>query len=299
MMPKRLLFQLAPFAVLLATAALVVARQREEVSVRIEPVDGNVSVLFGAGGNIGLLVGPEAVLIVDSQFDWLAPKNEAAIVELAGRRPTHLVNTHWHGDHTGGNPALGDGARIVAHRNVRARLGALPGTEGRVADPVRPEALPETTFSDELSLHLNGEEVRLVHVPSAHTDGDTVVWFRGSNVVHMGDLYFSETYPFFDVNSGGSIAGLLAAVESVLEWVPEDARVVPGHGKVTGVAELRTYRDMLDTLVSRVREALAAGMTADDMLEGRLSEDYDERWGGSSFVPPERFVRMLAEDLAE
>lgn len=289
--------RLLPLAALLATGALVWALQNE-VTIDVHPVAGNVSALDGSGGTIGLSVGADGVLMIDSQFEALAPRIEQAIEGLAGGKPVWLVNTHWHGDHTGGNPFFASSATVVAQRNVRRRLSKDATIGGRTAEEVKSEGLPTVVFDDGLSLWFNGEEVRLLHVPSAHTDGDCVVWFRGSNVVHMGDLFFQASYPFIDLDSGGSAEGLLAGVESVLAWIPEDARVIPGHGAVSDVAGLREYRDMLATLIGRVREALDAGLSAKDMIEGHLSEDLDARWGGSSFVPPERMIQTLATDLA-
>lgn len=288
---------LAPLAALVATGALLFALQ-DPVEVVIHPVAGNVSALDGQGGTIGLSVGADGVLMVDSQFEALAPRIDQAVRELAGEQPVFLVNTHWHGDHTGGNPHFGAEATIVAHQNVRRRLAKDGSIGGRLAETVRAEGLPVVTYEDGLSIFFNGEEVRLLHVPAAHTDGDTVVWFKGSNVVHMGDLYFQASYPFIDLDSGGSVEGLLAGLESVLAWLPADALLIAGHGEVTGVEGLREYRDMLVTLVGRVREALDAGLSAKEMIEGRLSADLDARWGGSSFVPPERMIQTLATDLA-
>ncbi len=283
-------------ALLLASTAFALVRGQEE-AVLVHALEGRVSWLSGKGGNVGLSVGQDGVLMVDSQYAVQAPSIEKAIVALAGAKPVLLVNTHWHGDHTGGNAHFGAAATIVAQANVRRRLARDASIGGRLADEVREDALPVVTYEDGLSLFFNGEEVRLLHVPHGHTDGDSVVWFKGSNVVHMGDLFFQRNYPYIDLDSGGSVQGYLDGVESVLRWIPADARVIPGHGEATDVLGLREYRDMLAALVERVREGLAAGLSADDMVAGRLSEDFDARWGGSSFVTPERFVRTLASDL--
>lgn len=265
---------------------------RQEVTVRAEKVGGSVSMLVGQGGNLGVSSGPDGILLIDDQFENLAPKIEAALGELAGSAergvPRFLLNTHHHGDHTGGNGHFGKVATILAHENVRARL----------LDEKRPEAaLPVITYADGVSIHWNGEEVRLIHQPNAHTDGDTVVWFTGSNVVHMGDLYFQLGYPFVDVAGGGNVLGLIEGVQSMLARLPADVRVIPGHGEVTGVEGLREYAAMLQTITDRVREHLAKGEDAKAMLAAGVTRDFDARWGHFDFVPPEKFVQSVIDSL--
>lgn len=275
----------------------------QDFGVEASHVAGSVHVLMGRGGNVGASIGPDGVLLVDDQFEASVEPIREALAALEGGRVAYLVNTHWHGDHTGGNAALGrsegGGPVIVAHRNVRARLAAEPGVEGRVNDPpAPPAALPVVTLENGLSLHVNGEEVRLLHFGGgAHTDGDTVVWFTGSNVVHMGDLYFDVGYPFLDLNSGGGAQGMVRALDAALEAIPADAKVIPGHGQVTGVAELRAYRDMVATVVERVREAMELGETPEQMTANGITQDFDERWGNFSFVPPARFVEFVHASL--
>lgn len=290
-----------PLAVLTTLGALLVARQNTaQVEVKAHEVAGAISYLEGSGGNIGVSVGSDGVLLVDSQFSWLAPKISEAVGQLADEKPVFLVNTHWHGDHVGGNTFFAGEATVLAHSNVRRRMAQDPTVEGRVAEELQAGGLPVVTFDQGLTLHFNGEEIRVMHYPAGHTDGDSVVWFQGSNVVHMGDLYFQSGYPFIDVDSGGSVEGYLAAVEGVLSWAPADARIISGHGVVTGVDELREYRDMISILVERVREALAAGLSTADMIEGGLSSDYDQRWAPPGhFIQPARFLETLATELAE
>jgi glyoxylase-like metal-dependent hydrolase (beta-lactamase superfamily II) len=281
---------LAPgFLVLLA---LAVASAPQEIEVRAEKVGGNVHVLFGQGGNIGVSSGPDGLLIVDDQFERLAPKIEARLAELAPSpdktAPRFLVNTHHHGDHTGGNARFGKSAVILAHENVRARL-----EEERAAAP----ALPVVTYADGVSVHWNGEEVRLVHVPGAHTDGDSVVWFTRSNVVHLGDLYFQLGYPFVDVASGGNVLGLITGLRGLLPKLPDDVRLIPGHGVVTGKKELLDYLGMLETITERVRAQRAAGHDLAAMMAAGVTKDFDERWGHFDFVPPEKFVQSVIDSL--
>lgn len=272
-------------------------RQEQEVEILVRPVAGKVHWLLGQGGNIGLSVGDEGVLMIDSQFLPLAPRIEEAIAALSPAKPTYLLNTHWHFDHTGGNPHFGAGAIVVAHENVRRRLAGDETIGGRVQRDYDAKGLPEITFKSTVRLRFNGEDVDLLHYPSAHTDGDSVVWFRGSKVAHLGDLYFQVGYPFIDLDSGGSVGGLIAALRAILAELPADVRLIPGHGDPTGVEELREYLAMIETLAGRVREGLAAGETAAAMHANGITKDFDERWGGFSFVPPLRFVETLARGL--
>ena len=275
----------ASFLGLLASAALIHPVPSQTAP---EPVAGGVSYLAGSGGgNVGFLSGPDGLLLIDDKFENTTAEIDAAIAALDSGPARFLVNTHYHGDHTGGNAHLGGGLTIVAHDNVRGRLAA----DGQPA-----VALPVVTYADGVSLHFNGEEVRLIHVPSAHTDGDTVVWFRGSNVVHMGDLYFQIGYPYLDVGAGGSAQGLVAGLDRLLELLPRDARFIPGHGIVTGRAELVAYRDMVATVLERVRELKAEGVSVDDMLAGGVTEEYDQRWTWG-FIDARRFVESIARGL--
>lgn len=287
---SRTVVPLALAALLCAAAAT--SQDPAAVELRLVPVGGSVSCLYGQGGNIGVSDGPDGLLVVDSQFEWLAERIDGRLRELSERGPVFLVNTHFHGDHTGGNARLGAGAVVVAHENVRKRLVA----GDRRKEPAPPEALPAVTYGDGgLALHWNGEEVRLFHVPSAHTDGDTAVWFTGSKVLHLGDVFFAGRFPYVDVASGGSVAGMIAGVRDVLDRVPADTRIIPGHGEVCGPAELRAYLAMLEEVAGRVREALAAGRSVQEMKELRLLEDYARTWSWS--MGADAFLEVLAASL--
>jgi cyclase len=275
----------------LAAAALLVGAYVSGSSPRdleAVPVGGNVSYLVGApGGNIGVSVGDSGLLVVDDKFARNADEIDAVLAKLGDGAPRFLINTHAHGDHTGSNAHFGAVSSIVAHRNVRVRLAG----EG-----MPPVALPVVTYDDGISIHFNGEEVHLIHVPTAHTDGDTAVWFEGSNVLHTGDLYFQSGYPVIDISIGGNAVGLVAGLDQLLALVPEDARVIPGHGDVTGVDGLREYRDMLATILDRVRELHAEGFSVDEILEAEATADYDERWGGG-YISPRRLVESMLASL--
>jgi len=275
--------------VFVALLGLGLAFGSQDTDVERLPVAGAVSVLVAeGGGNIGVSDGADGLLIVDDQFERLAPKIEATLDTKTKGAPRLLVNTHHHGDHTDGNKHFGKLATVVAHANVRARMGK---------DGAPAEALPVVTFADGLSLHFNGEEIRLIHCPGAHTDGDTVVWFTGSKVVHLGDLYFQVGYPFVDVSSGGNVRGIIAGVKQVLALVPADTRFVPGHGEVTGKDGLVEYLEMLETITARIQEHLAQGDDVSTMLSVGVTEDFDERWGHFDFVTPQRFVESVVASL--
>lgn len=280
-------FLALPFLGLLGLS-LAAGGAQDEVTVTTERVAGPVAVLFGQGGNLGVSAGEDGVLVIDSQFQELAPKLKAALAGLKPGAPRFLVNTHFHGDHTGGNEALGQGAVLVAHENVRARLLDEQKAKGM---------LPTVTYADGLSLHFNGEEVRLLHVAGAHTDGDTVVWFKGSNVVHLGDLYFELGYPFIDVASGGNVLGLIEGLERLIAELPDDVKLIPGHGKVTGKKELVEYLAMLNTVTERVRSGLAQKKDVDALMAAGVTRDLDERWGHFDFVPPRKFVESIVASL--
>jgi glyoxylase-like metal-dependent hydrolase (beta-lactamase superfamily II) len=206
-----------------------------------------------------------------------------------------VLNTHWHGDHTGGNENLGRaGALIVAHDNVRTRM-STDQFMNNLADTVKASprgALPVVTFSDTVTFHINGDEVRAFHVPPAHTDGDAIVHFRRADVVHMGDTYFNGLYPYIDLSSGGSVDGVIAAADRVLAMAGEGTRIIPGHGPLSGRAELRAYRDMLSTVRDRVRGLAREGKTLQQVQAAKPSAEFDAKWGGG-FMKPDSFVRVV------
>jgi glyoxylase-like metal-dependent hydrolase (beta-lactamase superfamily II) len=284
------------FALVLSGAWLTGAEQ--ELDVSVEPVGGKVSMLSADGaGNLGVQVGEDGILVIDDQFLDRADALLEAIGTLAEGDPTFLINTHWHGDHTGGNARFGRTATILAHTNVRRRLVGDATTGGRTSQEAQPAvALPVVTYEDGVSVHFNGEEVRLIHVPAAHTDGDTVVWFTGSNVIHLGDLYFEIGFPFVDVQSGGDVEGMIAGLRGLMDRVPADVRVIPGHGVVTGLDGLESYVTMLETITGRVRELQAEGFSVDEMLEAGVAEEFAERWTWG-FIDARRFVGSVVASL--
>jgi cyclase len=285
-------------ALTLLAAAAASAQERDfsKVEVQATKVSGNVYVLTGAGGNIGATVGDDGVAIVDDQFAPLAPKIHAALQKLSPTPVRFVINTHWHGDHTGGNAAFADTASILAHANVRKRLST--GGKNRFQDipPATGAALPVVTFEQGLSLWWNGEEIRAIHPGRGHTDGDSVIWFTKSKVVHMGDDYFAGMFPFVDLTSGGSVVKLIEAIDVIVGQVPADAKVIPGHGPVSTVPELRKFRGMLDEVVGAVRKGLAAGKSVDQLRKDNVLAPWAD-WG-KGFMKADDFLAIVAEDLA-
>ncbi|HEU0077901.1 MAG TPA: MBL fold metallo-hydrolase [Longimicrobiaceae bacterium] len=287
-------------AALLAPAAARAQQDMSGVQVRTEHVAGSVHMLTGAGGNVAVVAGADGVFLVDDQFAPLTEKIRAAVARISPAPVRFVLNTHWHGDHTGGNENLGRaGVLIVAHDNVRTRMSA-DQFMNNLSDTVRASpaaALPVVTFTDTVTFHLNGEEVRAFHVAPAHTDGDAVVHFRRADVVHMGDTDFNGFYPYIDLSSGGSVDGTLAAADRVLAMAGERTRIIPGHGPLSGRAELRAYRDMLATVRDRGRALAREGKTLEQVLAARPSAEFDARWG-QGFMKPEPFVRIVYQSVA-
>lgn len=284
-------------ATLVLVAGPAGAQDFSDVTIEDVPLAGAVHVLIGAGGNIGVSSGADGILIVDDQMAPLAPKIRAALGALGDSLPAFVLNTHFHHDHTGGNVVFGESSTIVAHRNVRERLSTRQEVLGTVYEPEPEVALPVITFGDSLSVWFNGEEIRAVHVPRAHTDGDVVVWFTGSNVVHMGDLFFNGRFPFIDLGSGGDVEGYLDGVSAVLAAVPPDARVIPGHGPPGSVADLEEFRVMLQETIRIVRDRIAAGMGLEDVRAAGLPEEWAE-WG-SGFVDTDRWIETIWRSLTD
>jgi len=276
--------------VLLATACAALAqRDFSNVQIKAIPVAGNIHMLEGSGGNIGVSTGPDGVLIVDDQFAPLAEKIAAAIEKLDQGPIKFVLNTHWHGDHTGGNAHFGRKASIVAHANVRKRLADKSDTPK--------EALPVVTFNDGASVHINGEEIRLIHLGAGHTDGDSIIHFTRSGVFHMGDLFFNERFPFVDLGSGGDVAGLLKIIETALQKIPADAKVIPGHGALGTRADLEKYRDMLVETIALVKKAIADGKSVADVKAAGMPEKYKD-WG-SGFINTSRWLEISFNSLSK
>ena len=271
-----------------------------KVQVKSIPVAGNVHMLEGAGGNIGVSVGPDGLLVVDDQFAPLVPKIREALGKLTkgkDKTPEFVLNTHWHFDHTGGNALFGRDGRIVAHKHVRTRL--MNGQEnmgGMKIPPAPKEALPVITYEQGLSLFFNGEEVQVTHLPSGHTDGDSMVYFTGSNVLHMGDHFFVDKFPFVDTSSGGSLEGYLRNVERVLHTLPAGVKIIPGHGPLAGHEDLVRFSTMLRDSVELVKGKLAAGKTLEQVKAEGMPEKY-KSWG-EGFMKTDQWLTTVYQGLS-
>lgn len=276
---------------LLALPALAQQRDFSKIEIKVIPVAGNVYMLEGAGGNIAVSVGKDGLLIVDDQFAPMADKIKAALKGLGEGKLEFVLNTHWHGDHTGGNEIFGREAHIVAHENVRKRLAAGQMLRGTKVEPAPAGALPVLTFGHSVSIHFNGEEIKAIHFPKGHTDGDSVIFFTGANVVHMGDQFFAGRFPFVDLESGGTVQGLIESIEKAIAQIPANARIIPGHGAVSTIDDLKAYHRMLAETADFVRKGMAAGKTLDQLKADGLPEQWKD-WG-SGFINAEAWITTI------
>lgn len=283
----------------LALAAPAVAQDRDfsKVEVKAEKVAGSVYMLTGAGGNIGLSIGDDGVVVIDDQFAPLAPKIQAAIKGLTDKPVRFVLNTHWHFDHTGGNEEMGKTATLIAHDNVRKRLAeGSPLVAGRKIDPAPKGALPVITFDESLTVHLNGEDIRALHYAKGHTDGDSIVYFPLSNVVHMGDDFVTYGFPFVDVSSGGSVLGMVANDEKAVASLPADVKIIPGHGAVSSKAEVAKFTDMLHDCIGLVDAARKQGKTLAQMKQENVLAKYDAL--GQGFIKTPDFIEVIFNELS-
>jgi glyoxylase-like metal-dependent hydrolase (beta-lactamase superfamily II) len=284
---------------LAAFAAFAQQDDYSKVEIETQRLADTVYMLVGAGGNIGLSAGNDAVFMVDDQFAPLTPKIEAAIKRIDAKPVKFVLNTHWHFDHTGGNENLGKaGALIIAHENVRRRMSVEGFIEflGMKTKPDPAIALPVITFTRDVNFHINGDDVHVYHVANAHTDGDAVVHFTKSDVIHMGDTFFNKMYPFIDTSSGGRVSGVIAAADRVLKQAGEATKIIPGHGPLANKADLKAYRDMLAKVSGRIRAQMRAGKTVAEVVASAPSAEYDAVWG-KGFLNPQKFVEMLYGNL--
>jgi glyoxylase-like metal-dependent hydrolase (beta-lactamase superfamily II) len=292
-----------PLFILLACVAAPLAGQQSLDTVRIRTVsvaDG-VYMLMGAGGNIGVSAGANGVVLIDDQFAPLTDKIKAAVAAINPGPIRFLLNTHWHGDHTGGNENFAkDGVVIVAHENVRHRMSVeqFVAALNRTVPPSPEAALPIVTFTDAVNFYLNADSINAFHVAPAYTDGDVVIYFRRANVVHMGDTYWNGRYPLIDLSSGGSVDGMVAAMDRVLAMTDENTKYIPGHGELSGRAGVAAFRDMLSTVRDRVRTLVRQGKTLAQVKAAKPSAEFDAAWGGG-YINPDRFVETLYADLSK
>jgi cyclase len=288
----------AVFLLCLLAAGAVGQQDFSKVEIKATKVNGNVYMLEGSGGNIGVSVGADGILIVDDQFAPLAGKIKAALKTLGEGKLKFVLNTHWHGDHTGGNVVFGPEAPVIAHDNVRRRLSTEQKSEVfKRTTPASPkEALPVITFGQSLSVHFNGEEIRVIHFPQGHTDGDSVIFFTNSNVVHMGDDFFANRFPFVDLESGGSVEGLVKNIGDIISKLPADVKLIPGHGPISTLDDLKKYHRMLSETTDVVRKKMAAGKTLDQIKQEGLPEEW-KPWG-TGFIKTDMWIETIHRSLS-
>jgi len=284
---------------LLAPAAPASGQDMSDVTIGRVPLGDGLAMLTGRGGNIGVAFGADGVFLVDDQYAPLTEKIRASVAELSDQPIRFVLNTHWHGDHTGGNENLGlSGAVIVAHDNVRSRMSVeqVMAAFDRTVPASPHAALPVITFAESVTFHLNGDELHVFHVDPAHTDGDVIVHWKKANVFHMGDTFFNGMYPFIDLSSGGNVDGFVAAGQRVLALSDAETRIIPGHGPLADRADLEGYVAMLKTVRGRVAKEVVEGRSLDEILAAKPTADLDAQWGGG-FMKPENFTRFVAMSL--
>ncbi len=284
-------------ALLLCSAgATLLAQDLKSVRVKITSLDNGIYMLATrVGGNLGVCTGEDGVLLIDSEYAQLNPKVKTAIAAVNDKPVRFLINTHWHFDHTGGNPVFGkEGSLIIAHENVRKRLAVDQriGTLGREVPALPEEGLPVITFTKSIAFHTNGQEIEVIHMPGAHTDGDGVVLFKKANVIHAGDIFFNCGYPFIDVEAGGDIDGMIEAVKAILKLCDDKTRIIPGHGPLASKEDMETYRDMLCEFRAVVAKEMAAGKDLKTILAEKPTAELDKKWG-NVFFQPDKFTEIV------
>jgi glyoxylase-like metal-dependent hydrolase (beta-lactamase superfamily II) len=285
----------------ISSASITAQRSFDDVEIVALKVADGVYMLRGLGGNIGASIGKDGIFLVDDQYAPLTEKISAALSAIDDGPVRFVLNTHWHGDHTGGNENLGRaGALIVAHDDVRTRMSVDQFVEifEREVPASSPAALPVVTFNDTVTFHLNGDVIHVFHVPPGHTDGDSIVHFREADVLHTGDVYWNGMYPVIDYSAGGTIDGMIEAVEIALALVGPETRVIPGHGALSGRAELVAYRDMLRSARERIVPLARSGKSVEEIVAAKPTAELDETWG-QGFMKPEMFVKAVLGGLED
>jgi len=296
----RTLFRVAAMACLATALCLAQDQDFSKVQIKVTKVAGTVYMLQGAGGNIGASVGDDGIVIVDDQYAPLADRIQAALKDITDKPVRFIINTHYHGDHTGGNEFFQKQAPIIAQDNVRKRLeeGGHAGNGGSISREQKPApkgALPIITFDHDVTVHLNGEDIRALHFPAGHTDGDAVIFFPNSDVVHMGDDFVTYGFPFIDIDAGGSIDGMIDGVEKVIAQLPPDVKVIPGHGTVSNLDDVRAYLTMLKETRAAVQGSLDKKMTLAQMKDQKILDPWKKYSG--DFINQDTFLETLYNSL--
>jgi cyclase len=287
-------------AVAAVSGGVVLAQQDfSQVQIKTTKIGGNFYTLEGSGGTIGVLAGPDGVLMVDAQFAPLSDKIVAAIKQISDGRIRFLVNTHVHGDHTGGNENIGKlGATIMARENLRARLmKPAPLANGQPGVPTAAVGLPVITYDAPIVFHMNGEDVQLIPVPVAHTDGDTMVYFPNTNVIMTGDFYRSTGYPNIDRANGGSMNGMLAGFDAIIRLARPDTKIIPGHGAIVDKTAVVAHKAMMEGVRDKVAPLVRQGKTQEEVVAAKLTAEFDSKVTGATPMTADRFVGQLYQEL--
>jgi len=266
-----------------------------KVEIKVQKIAGNVYMLQGAGGNIGVSAGDDGIVIVDDQYAPLAPKIQSALKGIEDKPLRFVINTHWHGDHTGGNPIFSRQAPIIAQENVRKRLATGRKGPGPEIPPQPANVLPVVTFEDKVSVHLNGEDIQAIHFPKGHTDGDSVIFFPQANVLHMGDDFVTYGFPYVDLNSGGTVRGLIDALRKVVTLVPPNVKVIPGHGDLSTLDDVRAFTKMVEETFNLVSAQVSQGKSADEIKKSNVLAAYSKYSG--DFVNTDRWIDTIYTEL--
>lgn len=299
-MRRGVLWAIGVACVIAIAGPALAQRDFGKVEIKTTDLGDGLAMLEGAGGNIGVSSGPDGVFLIDDQFAPLTDKIRTAVAALSDSPIRFVLNTHWHGDHSGGNENLGrGGVLIMAHHQVRTRLmteHVVASQDRRV--PAAPEAAwPVVTFDEGVTLHLNGQTIEVRHVDPAHTDGDSIVRFVEADVLHLGDTFFSGRYPFIDTTSGGDVDGMIAVADRALALAGPSTRIIPGHGPLSGRADLEASQEMLVSIRDRVRKMVERGLGRDEVVRAKPSREFDARFGGG-FLTPDRFVGIVYDSVA-
>lgn len=274
-----------------AHTSLIKGKHNKKQTFKTVKVNGNVHALFGSGGNIGVSYGEDGLMTIDTQFARFVPQIKTELAKLGSDKPKFVFNTHWHGDHTGGNELFGQDAMIIAHKNVRHRLATTTSFRGRTRVATKKVGLPMITYGKSLSVYFNGEEVKAYHFPNGHTDGDSAIFFKGSNVVHLGDTFFVGRFPFVDLASGGSVQGLVGNIGKMIQMIPADAKIIPGHGKVATIDDLKDYHAMLVETTLIVRQHMKDGKSLEAIKKVGFPDKYKET--GSGFINQDAWIETI------
>ena len=269
----------------------------QDVTVKTTKVSGNVYMLQGRGGNVGAIVGSEGILLIDDDYKNVSEKLRDALKELGSPLPRFIINTHWHADHTEGNLFFGKDSIIIAQTNVRKRLSQINTVFGQAVQPYPSYAWPMVTYDESLSIHFDDDDIRAVHYPNGHTDGDTVVFFAKANVVHLGDDFFAGRFPFVDLDNGGSVQGMINNVTTLLTQIPADAKLIPGHGPLSTADDLKTYRDTLNETAKIVQDAMKRKKTLDEIKKAGLPDKY--KAFGSGFIKTDLWIETVYKSYSK